>query len=277
MFSFGKPILTGADWFVTKPGLEKSLEWQLGILAFMTALAIATVIYAFAIAKRTGRTDAVWICLGAALACYYEPLGDLMAHVTYHEVNSINFTAAFGHSIPLWVLPCYVVFFGAPIVALVSMIERGITAQKWMLFFFLSVPGAWLFEVPLLAMGATEYYGANQPFKLLNYPVWMAFSNTAGMILTATAVFYVGKTSLIRQHPILLAALLPLFIVGASATTILPVGSALSSSDSATVVNVFAIASILLSVLYAWITGKLLEAETVTAQKSVPNVATASI
>jgi hypothetical protein len=243
----------------------------------MTVLAIATVIYAFRIAKRTGRTDAVWICVGAALACYYEPLGDLMARVTYHEVNTIAFTAAFGHTIPLWVLPCYIVFFGAPIIALLTIIERGITAQKWLLLFFLSVPGAWLFEVPLLAMGATEYYGDNQPFKILNYPVWMAFSNTAGMVLTATAVYYISKTPLIRQYPSLLAALLPLFIVGASATTILPVGSALSSSDSATVVNIFAMASIVLSVIYAWVSGKLLEAESVTIHKRAPGVAAASI
>lgn len=129
MFEIGKPLLQGNDWFVAKPALEKSLEWQYGILAIMSVLALAT-------------------------------------------------------------------FF---------------------------------------------------------------FSNSCAMFVATTAVYYVSKTAVIRQHPVLLAALVPMFIVGASATSILPVGSALRSSDSTTLVNAMALVSMAVSILYVWISGKILE------------------
>jgi hypothetical protein len=260
MFEIGKPLLTGNDWFIPKPGLEKSFEWQYGALFFFGVLALLTFIYAFRLWRKTGNTSALWIILGSAIATYYEPLGDLLAHVTYHEVNTIPFHSAFGFTTPLWVLPCYVVFFGAPILGLLYVLEKGVTASKWLTFYFLSLPGAWVFEVPLLAMRATEYYGANQPIHILDYPPWMAFSNTCAMFLTATGVYYLRKTLVLREHPWLLALIVPLFVVGASAGTILPVGTALSSSDSTTYVNIMALVSMAVSVLFVWVSGKILEA-----------------
>jgi protein-S-isoprenylcysteine O-methyltransferase Ste14 len=80
------------------------------------------------------------------------------------------------------------------------------------------------------------------------------------MFLTTTGVFYMRKTAVVKQYPWLLAVLVPLFLIGSSATAILPVGSALSSSKPSAVVNMFALVSMVLSVLYVWISGKLLEA-----------------
>lgn len=271
MFDIGKPLLTGNDWFIPKPALEKSIEWQWGIFAIMTVLALATFVYAFRAWQKTGRSDAIWITVGSGIAAFYEPLGDFLAHVTYHEVNTIALTSAFGFTTPLWVLPCYVVFFGAPVLALLAFVEKGMTANKWLLFFFASIPGAWMFEVPLLKMGAIEYYGPNQPVHILDYPPWMAFSNSCAMFVTTVALYFVRRSPVIAQSPWLLAALFPMFVAGASAISILPVGSALSSSNSADVVNMLALVSMAVSVLYVWISGRVLESAQ--AQRSAPETA----
>ena len=268
MFGISKPLLTADDWFVPKPALEKSLEAQYGILAIMVILAAITVIYAIKTAKKNGRSDVLWITCGAALACFYEPLGDFLAHVTYHEVNTIAFTSAFGFTIPLWVLPTYVVFFGAALLWLLNEIEKGMTCKRWMMLFFMLAPSALVFEAPLLALGYIEYYGANQPVKILRYPPWMAFSNMAATLITATSLYFVCKTKLVRNFPAVLVMLTPLFIAGGSAATILPVGSALSSTDSTFIVNIFALVSIAVSCFFAWASGYILEE--FTCKASVP-------
>lgn len=257
MFAASTPIQSGNDWFVAKPLLEKSVEWQLAALAIYSLLALGAVIYAWSRVRRTGRQDALWICLGAALATFYEPLGDLCAHVAYHEANQIHFTTAFGFSVPLWVLPSYVAFFGLPVVALMSMIERGVTSKQWMIFYISALPGALLFEAPLLAMGAIEYYGSNQPFQIYGYPVWMGFVNGCTMFVVTTAMYFVTRTELIKARPYLLTPLMPLLVLGANGGAALPLASAINSSDSVIVVNIFACVSMALATLYVWICGQL--------------------
>ncbi|QIL74001.1 hypothetical protein G7048_26285 (plasmid) [Diaphorobacter sp. HDW4B] len=261
MFEWTQAVQTGDQWFVPKPALEKSVEWQYGILIVMSALAVAAIVYAFVHARRHRRSDALWIVAGAALASFWEPLGDLLAHVTYHEVNQLNLTASFGFHTPLWVLPTYIVFFGAPILMLLQWLERGVSVKAWMLYFFASIPGALLFEVPLLEMGSIEYYGANQPLKILGYPLWMAFVNSGTMFVVTTAVYFLRKSPFIGTHPILLAPLLPMLVLGANAGAGLPLSHAINSAASLQVVNLMAVASMALSTLYAWICGKLLESD----------------
>ena len=257
MFNAITPIQMGNDWFVEKPLLEKTTDWQLIALAIYGALALGAILYAWSSVRRTGRQDALWICLGAALAAFYEPLGDLCAHVAYHEINQINFTTAFGFSVPLWVLPSYVAFFGLPVVALLAMLERGVTSKQWMIFYFGALPGALLFEAPLLAMGAIEYYGANQPFQIYGYPVWMGFVNGCTMFVVTTAMYFITRTNLIKARPYLLTPLMPLFVLGANGGAALPLASAINSSSSSDVVNVFACVSMALATLYVWICGQL--------------------
>lgn len=249
-------------WWITKPALEKSLAWQYGILAIMSALAVLTLLYAVRQARRTGRSDPIWICLGAALAVFYEPLGDFFAHVTYHEVNQINLTSAFGFHTPLWVLPTYVVFFGAPILLLLPQLERGISMVRWMAIFVLSMPGAFLFEVPLLQMGSIAYYGENQPFQILGYPLWMAFANGCTMLVVTTAVHFLRQSAVIQQHPFFLAPVLPMLVMGANGGAALPLASAINGSASVEVVNLMALLSMGLATLYVWLCGKLAQPRT---------------
>jgi hypothetical protein len=248
-------IRFGNEWFVEKPLLEKSLEWQYGILAVMGILAIATLVYAHKVAKKEGSSYPYFLCLGAALATFYEPLGDLFVHVAYHEVGQINFTTAFGFSTPLWVVPAYIVFFGLTVLLLLGEIAKGVTVSRWMLFFFASLPGAWLFEVPLLKMGSIDYYGANQPFSILDYPVWMAFANSTTMFVVATAVALLMRTETLRKRPYLLAVLMPMLVLGANGGVALPLGSALNSAASVATVNAMALLSMALGLCYTWICG----------------------
>lgn len=257
MFDISQAITLGTDWFVPKPALEKKLEWQLIMLAVMSVLAVGVVIAAARISRRIGNRYPLAICAGAVLATFYEPLGDLFAHVTYHEVGQISLTSAFGFRTPLWIVPTYVVFFGASTLWLMGEIEKGVTQGRWMLLYALSLPGAWLFEVPLLRMGAISYYGDNQPLQLFGYPLWMAFANSTTIFVVATACSFLKRSPAFRERPLLFTPFFPMLVMGANGACALPLGSSINSAASLATVNAAAGLSMVLALFYTWIAGSL--------------------
>lgn len=251
------PIVSGAEWFLQKPIIEKSLQWQQGMLIVMILLALGGLYYIYKEVRRTGEWFPAYVCLGGALACFYEPLGDLMTHVSYHEVNQINFNTAFGFRTPLWIVPTYLVSFGTPIVLLYTALTNGLTMKKWMLFFAIAIVGGWGFEVPMLAMNAFEYYGDNQPFKILGFPVWVAFVNNATLFVVATLLYLLKKSVVGTRWPFLVVALIPVMVAGTHAGLSLPAGSAINGPRELLTVHLMAGLSMALSVLVTWITGVL--------------------
>jgi hypothetical protein len=272
MFNSGAPpIINGNDWFVTKPALHASAEWQNNMTIIMVLCTLGTFYYAFKLARAQKNPYPYFIALGAGLAAFYEPLGDLLAHVTYAEVDQINYTTTLGFRIPLWCLFSYFCFFGFPVLMVSNLIDQGISVKRWMLFFFLSVASAWLFEVPIINSGATEYFGANQPYKILNYPVWMGFVNACTMFCCATAVHYLKKSAFIMSWPAIFLPLMPMLVAGANVGAALPLGSAINASTHAGFVSVMATASILLSTFYVWVCGGMIAYPAPSAQKVSQN------
>src|SRR5262245_34738944 len=99
-----EPIISGSDWFVAKPTHEKSMEWQLAVTAGLSVLALAALFYALKLARAEQRRHPLAVFIGGVLALLYEPLGDLGAHVTYHEVGQLNALTSFGFHIPVWMI-----------------------------------------------------------------------------------------------------------------------------------------------------------------------------
>lgn len=261
MFSFTQPIITGNDWFVTKPVIDKSLDWQLGVLIVISILAVATVVYSVALARRLGNSYPVYVSLGAGLATFYEPLGDFLAHVTFHEVGQLNFTVAFGFHVPLWVVPTYMLFFGLPTLLLLARIERAdaVTMKGWFSYFAVLIVCAFLFEQAFIFMDSIEYFGANQPFRINKYPVWMAFANVNTVFFVATVTYYFTRSPLGRQRPYLLLPMMPMLVLGGNAGPALPLGSAINATNNVVIVNAMALLSMAASVLYVWICGALVQ------------------
>lgn len=244
------PIVSGSEWFVTKPVLEKSLAWQEGMLAVMLILAAAGVAYVALQAWRSRQWFPIHVCIGGALSCLYEPLGDLLAHVTYHEAGQVTLRTAFGFHVPLWILPTYLVSFGVPIVLLGNLLAGGrVSLAKWMAFFAVALVGGWGFEVPMLMMGAIEYYGDNQPLKILGFPVWMGFVNNATLFVVASLLHLFRQSAVVARWPALVIVLMPVMVAGVHAGLSLPLGSTLNGVHDPLVVNLMALVSMTLAVV----------------------------
>ncbi|WP_112683734.1 hypothetical protein [Mycolicibacter senuensis] len=235
------------------PLLIQSMSWQVSMLVVIGLLASAVFAYAINRWRRTGRSDMFWTTLGAMSAVFYEPLGDLLVDIVYHQADSLTVLTAFGITIPLWVLPCYAVFFGPGVLALSSLLERGISRQRLFGLFAVAIVGTFLFEATLLKMGALTYFGSQQPVKIFDYPVWMAFSNSAVIFVVAMLVYASTKTAFVRKYPACLALLVPSFIIGVGVTTLVPIGFGMNSTTSLVIINLCAAGSAILSVAYVWV------------------------
>jgi hypothetical protein len=232
------------------PVLIKSTAWQVSMLAVTMLLAVA--VFAFAIRRwrTTGRSEMFWMCLGALAAVGYEPLGDFMVDIAYHQSGTLRSLTGFGGTIPLWTLFMYVVFWAPGILYLTSQLEAGVTLKRWLSMFAIVIPVTLTFEVPMLALGLYKYYGAQQPIGVFGYPLWMAFSNSAVIFIVSLLVHAAMKTALVRDKPALLVLLMPSIIIGVGVVTVLPIGLAMSSTTSLVIINLCALASAALSIAF---------------------------
>ena len=245
-------LLTRADLIPKDPVPEliKSLTWQVSMLAVTVLLAAAVFGFAIKTWRTTGRSELFWIALGSLAAVGYEPLGDFMVDISYHRSDALTALTGFGGTIPLWTLFMYVVFWAPGILYLTNQLETGVPYRRWMGLFAATIPFTLLFELPMLALGLYEYYGSQQPLQLMGYPLWMAFSNSAVIFIVALLVHAAMKTALVRERPAYLVVLVPSIIIGVGVTTVVPIGLAMSSTTSLAIINLCAVASAALSIVY---------------------------
>lgn len=252
MVNFGG-LPTRADLIPKDPApvLIKSMTWQVSMLAVTVLLAVAVFVYAVRRWRTTGRSEMFWIAVGALAAAGYEPLGDFMVDIVYHESGALRSVSGFGGTIPLWTMFMYVVFWAPGILYLTNQLETGVTLKRWMGMFAIAIPATLLFEVPMLAMGLYEYYGSQQPIQVFGYPLWMAFSNSAVIFIVSLLVHAAMKTALVRKSPALLVLLVPSIIIGVGVVTVVPIGLSMSSTTSLVIINLCALASAALSITFA--------------------------
>ncbi|MGO9154774.1 hypothetical protein [Mycobacterium sp.] len=266
-------MAVGADLV---PVLTKSMTWQVSMLIVLSGLALAVFGYAIWRWRQSGRSEMFWIALGAMAAVFYEPLGDSLVNLVYHQTGTLTALRAFGRTIPLWVLPCYAVFFGPAILWLVKYLQTAPTRARWMGLYGACIPATWVFEVLLLKMGAYVYFGAHQPVKILGYPVWMAFSNSAVIFLTSAMVFLCMRSQAVLRAPAVLAFMVPCLIIGIGVVTLIPIGFAMSATYSVLAINVGAALSALLSIALVWVSYSLTseEGSLLAVSKTVDRVTT---
>lgn len=251
-------VTTGNQWFIEKPVLADNFNAHLLVTGIFFFCALLGLIYSLKLAKRERNPYPLYVFFGVGLACFFEPLGDLMIHVTYREPNQINLWSAFGYNVALWVFPCYLFIGGWPANWMLQRIRQGITMNDWMKVFFIQVALMYVFEIPGLHLfGEWMYYGV-QPFMILGYPMPMAFTNAAGFIFVTAALSHLlMKHEFIQKHPVLLMPSMAIIFPCSAATTIYPWGFAINATTDQTLVNIGGLGSIVLSICLVWFFGKL--------------------
>lgn len=267
-------ISTGDEWFVPKPIIEQTMQTHVWVLALFCLFALIGLVYSLRLVRANKSLYPLYVYFGIGFACIYEPLGDLLIHVTYAEVGQINIWRAFGYNVALWVFPCYLFIGGWPANWMLNRLRQGVTFRWWMRSFFIFVLAMYAFEIPGLHLAGRqwEYYGP-QPLVLFDYPMPMAFTNASAFIfVTAALAKLLLSHEFIQRRPMLLVPLMAMIFPCASASAIYPWGYAINATDNQFLINLGGILSMLVSVFQVWICGKFVCVPTTERQTATDRV-----
>lgn len=95
----------------------------------------------------------------------------------------------YGIHVPIWLPIIYVAYYGCGTIWYWHQIENGASMRKIMLFFSLEVIFAGLAEQFYINVVGLYNYQDNQPFYILNYPIFVAIVNGVPPTLAAIIVY----------------------------------------------------------------------------------------
>jgi hypothetical protein len=131
-------------------------------------------------------------CVGGFLLVIPEPLWDVLGHLWFNNGNHLAYTV-FSHldvpvNYPWWSLALYIQFGGIGAYGFFLAFSRRASARTLWLFCGGQFVMNLVVEVPLIRFGAYQYYG-EQPFRILGFPLWWAFTNF-GELVAGAALFW---------------------------------------------------------------------------------------
>jgi hypothetical protein len=202
------------DWSGPRPILSISKGLEIGLNVGMAVLVVAAVFYGLRLVHKEGRLDAIYILIGGTLTIFFEPIGDLGAHVNFHA-DQVNALSAYGFRVPTWMIGAYTIAVGTSIIWFVDVIRSGVTSKKWWQLYAIMIVVAIVFELPLIFLGAIKYYGP-QSLSVFGFPIWMGVMNCTGLFFVpGTIIYLLTEHSIITKHKaFLLVPLTPLIVAG---------------------------------------------------------------
>jgi hypothetical protein len=222
------------------------------------AVLVAALVYAVRVARQVRRPYPVYIMLAAGLIALGEPFVDVLGHCAFPEIGATPWVHAFGRVVGLYMAPVYFFYFGVGILVTIRMIDSGVSARRWWQWYAATVAFGLLFEPLPILNGWWTYYGANQPLKFFGLPIWWAFANTAGWLVTGVIMhLLISRRVLAGAGMLAIFPLMPVIFMGAHTTLAFPIYVALNSSASLVVTNLAQLFTIALSLAAIWICGRL--------------------
>lgn len=230
-------------------------------LSFQTNLTISQFIIAFIVtvivAKRSSNeTRAVNLFLLAAAGCCFllEAFADALLLIWHPTPGQWNIFHAYGHYVPIWVLPTLYWAYGAQAAWFLHDLRIGVTRVKlWKLFWFFAFTDV-LFELPPLWFNVYTYYGP-QPLAwppALALPMYFPFGNAVVTVAAAVATLMAERHLDARRWPCLILPIALTAIFCATAMYGWPVSLTLNSDAPARAIQASGLLSIAISLLFMW-------------------------
>ena len=232
-------------------GMEMSPHYSL-ILGINVIVLAAVLAWVVKDSRRTALVIPLLMMAGAAVASLEECAFDVMVLVNWADHGHTPLYRIFDRSVPIWMVLAYPWFIGGMGYWMYKKLNEGMAAkQLWTLYFF--GWGANLFlEIPALQIGSIYTYYGNQPFQILGFPLWMAWTNSLMPILMGAAV-YAFKHLLSGLRSLLVVALVPMAVGAAQIIAGWPIWLTLNSGAGYGVTYAAALATLGLSLIVVYL------------------------
>ena len=223
---------------------------QIVLLVTMSAFALAAI--AFVLRETRVRKDLipVYLLVGAAIAIFYEPLGDFLVLAFYPVRHQIGWITMFGHKVPAFIEVLYFWYFCPFVLVFLRLARKGFTPRTWWTLWAGTLAFCCGFEILGLHLKTWLYYGP-QPLVVAKLPLWVPFTYVSFLFAISAGVYGIA-TRLDRRYHWLVIPATPLLLAASHAAISFPAASALYSTTNKTVILLAAIASIAAAALLSW-------------------------
>jgi hypothetical protein len=170
--------------------------------------------YAVKIARAERSYLPVVLVLAVASGSIIEPIYDITYHLHWLGAdgsgNGPQWTlfTSFGLPQPVWVMPAYVLVFALPAILLYRSFAAGVTIRKIFGFAALTATTTAMFEIVAINVDLYTYYG-EAPVRVFDYPIWIAFMESAQITGFAVLCAVVKMRATKPQHCLVLFLVFP--------------------------------------------------------------------
>lgn len=158
-------------------------------LAVTVAIALVSVGLVVRYCVRNAVSWPMIVVVGGLITCLQEPLYDHLYGLWFFEEGQRNAFKTYGIHVPLWLPVIYIAYYGANTVWYWSRLESGWTMKAMMTMFAVEVLLAGMAEQFYINIVGLYNYQANQPFYILNYPIFVAIVNGVPPTLGAIIIY----------------------------------------------------------------------------------------
>src|SRR5829696_8069002 len=182
MSSMAPVVTNGTDSPVNEVGqwVATGLTWGLGlfVLAWIVLLC------------RRERT--IWplcVAVSGTLACLMEPMFDHLYGLWLNEESQWHLYTTIGSSQPVWLPAAYLTFYGGATVFIARYLARRPSMRSvWQMYGFIVVM-AIVAEMTYVSILGVYEYQDSQPFVVLGYPMFLAFTNAMSALVSGILVY----------------------------------------------------------------------------------------
>ena len=241
------PLIPLPDW-VLDPTYEYWVTVIFGVLAALT------LVKALFDARTTRSMFPIVLFIGAGLAVIYEPINDILGHCFYSE-DGMNYVwmTSMGRRIPTYIGFCFFFYFYARIWMCMKMLEKGVSAGRWMGTYVTTVVVAQLFEYIPITMGIWGYYGDNQPLQFGNFPpLWWGFINASCLISIAVLLHLLRTYVLTGSARTWIGLSVPVLTMMFHGGPALPTTITLNATMNVTATTIASLITIAIGVFMVW-------------------------
>ena len=244
---------------IDRPSLQMPQSAELWMIGAASLSALVMIVLALSVARRERSPYPVFLLLGAAACTFHEPFVCLLGHFHYPEAGQRTAFRMLGVAIPVFHPIVALTYMGGVVFWVFTRLDRReLTLRAWWYFFVITTAIAVVFEPPFIALGLWKYFGDNQSFMILGFPVVWAIANAAALMMVGLLGYLIWHSLLGRRHAWSLAVVLPLLLFACHVPIVSPVYLALNSTHSVLVNNLAAALAGLFSLGLVYLGSRLL-------------------
>ncbi|WP_185091154.1 hypothetical protein [Gordonia oryzae] len=162
-------------------------QWIATILTY--ALALAALAYVIRICVRERIIWPFLLLASGGLACLMEPLFDHLYGLVFYRDGQWHLYTTFGSAQPIWVPAAYIAFYGgASVIIARTLARRPSMRTVWTMYASIAAM-ALIAEVTYISVLSVYGYPDEQPFKVLGYPLFLAFTNAMSAVVSGIIAY----------------------------------------------------------------------------------------